>query len=185
MGDAWIVPLVMNSSAHRAMLGHKSCSNMGAASMTSAAMSASTWDGSLSNAHGKFGYFLARSTDQTASITSWMGDVSQDAKNQIIRKMPLQNQDTHGHVVQDVLAVVLDPRLQNLEAQMNRKAAHTELTINEIRKQLSWNKKFCEMRPMCSFPLRPDTMLGCKSPFLPCNSQEGLCYQSCSMNQKH
>uniref|UniRef100_A0A915KHG7 Uncharacterized protein n=1 Tax=Romanomermis culicivorax TaxID=13658 RepID=A0A915KHG7_ROMCU len=47
-----------------------------------------------------------------------------------------------GHVVQDALAAVLDQRLQNLEAQMNRKAAHTESTINEIRADVRKVLKF-------------------------------------------
>uniref|UniRef100_A0A915JIX2 Retrotransposon gag domain-containing protein n=1 Tax=Romanomermis culicivorax TaxID=13658 RepID=A0A915JIX2_ROMCU len=47
--------------------------------------------------------------------------------------MPLQNQDPLGNIVQDALAIVLNQRLQNLEAQLNSKAALMESTVNEIR----------------------------------------------------
>uniref|UniRef100_A0A915K4B7 Uncharacterized protein n=1 Tax=Romanomermis culicivorax TaxID=13658 RepID=A0A915K4B7_ROMCU len=44
--------------------------------------------------------------------------------------MSFQNQYLLGRVVQDASATALD---QNLEVHMNRKAAHTESTINKIR----------------------------------------------------
>uniref|UniRef100_A0A915HP69 Uncharacterized protein n=1 Tax=Romanomermis culicivorax TaxID=13658 RepID=A0A915HP69_ROMCU len=82
-GEIVIVPLAINSSAHRAMLGRKSCIDTGAMSTTSVAVSASTSDGSLSSVHGRCGYFLARSTDQMANIPSRMGDGSPEEEGSI------------------------------------------------------------------------------------------------------
>uniref|UniRef100_A0A915HWR8 Uncharacterized protein n=1 Tax=Romanomermis culicivorax TaxID=13658 RepID=A0A915HWR8_ROMCU len=54
----WIVPLAMNSRAHRATLGPNIRNAAGAQSTTLATLSASTLNGSLSSAHERCGYFL-------------------------------------------------------------------------------------------------------------------------------
>uniref|UniRef100_A0A915HMW8 Secreted protein n=1 Tax=Romanomermis culicivorax TaxID=13658 RepID=A0A915HMW8_ROMCU len=69
-GLARIVPSVINSSAHRATSGPNIPSAAGAKSTTLAALSTSTSKSSLSSTHGRWGYFLAKSVDQTAHITS-------------------------------------------------------------------------------------------------------------------
>uniref|UniRef100_A0A915IZN1 Uncharacterized protein n=1 Tax=Romanomermis culicivorax TaxID=13658 RepID=A0A915IZN1_ROMCU len=62
--------------AHRATLGPNIHNAAGADSTTSVAISTSTSNGSLSSAHGRCGYFLAKSVDHTVSIALVMDEES-------------------------------------------------------------------------------------------------------------
>uniref|UniRef100_A0A915KQX7 Uncharacterized protein n=1 Tax=Romanomermis culicivorax TaxID=13658 RepID=A0A915KQX7_ROMCU len=81
MDVAQIVPLAMNSRAHRAT----SCPNIhnaaGAKSTTLAAISASTSNSSLSSANGRCRYFSAKSIDQMARIVLVTDDESVNEKS--------------------------------------------------------------------------------------------------------
>uniref|UniRef100_A0A915LA58 Uncharacterized protein n=1 Tax=Romanomermis culicivorax TaxID=13658 RepID=A0A915LA58_ROMCU len=69
MGVPWIVPLEMNSRACQGTWGPNIGNATGPESTTLVAVSTWTFNGSLSSAHSKCGYFLAKSIDQTAHIT--------------------------------------------------------------------------------------------------------------------
>uniref|UniRef100_A0A915L5Y1 Uncharacterized protein n=1 Tax=Romanomermis culicivorax TaxID=13658 RepID=A0A915L5Y1_ROMCU len=75
-GVARIVPLAINSSARQATSGPNIHSATGANSITSAAVSASTSNSLLSSTHGRWGYFVAKSVDQTARIGLVMDEES-------------------------------------------------------------------------------------------------------------
>uniref|UniRef100_A0A915JFA3 Uncharacterized protein n=1 Tax=Romanomermis culicivorax TaxID=13658 RepID=A0A915JFA3_ROMCU len=81
----------MNSSAHWATADRKSRIDRGAVSMKLAAVSTRTWAGSLSNTHDRCGYFVAKSTDQTPSIGSWMGNASVNHKSLKSLPSPLES----------------------------------------------------------------------------------------------
>uniref|UniRef100_A0A915IC55 Uncharacterized protein n=1 Tax=Romanomermis culicivorax TaxID=13658 RepID=A0A915IC55_ROMCU len=73
-GVAQIVLLAMNLRAPLATTGPNICKATGAESTTSAAVSASTSNSSLSNTQGRCEYFLAKSVDQMSRIASVMDD---------------------------------------------------------------------------------------------------------------
>uniref|UniRef100_A0A915KHL5 Uncharacterized protein n=1 Tax=Romanomermis culicivorax TaxID=13658 RepID=A0A915KHL5_ROMCU len=81
MGVAWIVPLEMNSGAHPSTLDPNTCNTTRAVSTMSASMRALTSNSSLSSTHSKCWYFLAKSIDQRAHITSMMDDESVNEKS--------------------------------------------------------------------------------------------------------
>uniref|UniRef100_A0A915KE33 Uncharacterized protein n=1 Tax=Romanomermis culicivorax TaxID=13658 RepID=A0A915KE33_ROMCU len=64
----------MNSRTCLVTSGPYICSATGAESTTSGALKTSTLNSSLSNAHGRSQYFLAKSIDQTNRIASVMDD---------------------------------------------------------------------------------------------------------------
>uniref|UniRef100_A0A915KDR9 Uncharacterized protein n=1 Tax=Romanomermis culicivorax TaxID=13658 RepID=A0A915KDR9_ROMCU len=71
----------MNSRAREVTSSPNTNNPMGAVSMTSGAVSTSTLNGWLSKAHGKCGYFLAKSVDLMAGIASMMEDESENEKS--------------------------------------------------------------------------------------------------------
>uniref|UniRef100_A0A915IC72 Uncharacterized protein n=1 Tax=Romanomermis culicivorax TaxID=13658 RepID=A0A915IC72_ROMCU len=80
-GVARIVLLAINSSARQATSGPNIHSAAGANSTTWAAVSASTSNSLLSSAHGRCGYFVAKSVDQTAGIALVMDEESVNEKS--------------------------------------------------------------------------------------------------------
>uniref|UniRef100_A0A915JE34 Uncharacterized protein n=1 Tax=Romanomermis culicivorax TaxID=13658 RepID=A0A915JE34_ROMCU len=70
----------MNLSAHPATLGPNICNAAGPDSTTSAAVSPSTSNGSLSSAYGRCRYFLAKWVDQTVGIPLVMDEESVNEK---------------------------------------------------------------------------------------------------------
>uniref|UniRef100_A0A915J599 Secreted protein n=1 Tax=Romanomermis culicivorax TaxID=13658 RepID=A0A915J599_ROMCU len=80
-GIARIVPLAINSRAHRATWGPNICSAPGAKSTTSVAVSTSTSIGLLSNTQGRCRYLSEKSVDQMARITSVTNDESVNEKS--------------------------------------------------------------------------------------------------------
>uniref|UniRef100_A0A915JDH6 Uncharacterized protein n=1 Tax=Romanomermis culicivorax TaxID=13658 RepID=A0A915JDH6_ROMCU len=75
------VPLEINSRACRVISGPNTSNAMGAESTTMAPVNPSTSNGSLSRAHSKCGYFLAKSADQMAPIASVMDNESVNEKS--------------------------------------------------------------------------------------------------------